>query len=55
MFAEYLSIPAFNVMPLPDVVSDNVGAPLDPFGNAVHTAQQFDLMGNDVLVTGAGR
>lgn len=53
-FAEYLAIPAFNVVPLPDAVSDDVGAMLDPFGNAVHTAQQFDLMGEDVLVTGAG-
>lgn len=53
-FAEYLSIPAFNVVPLPDEVSDEVGALLDPFGNAVHTAQQFNLMGEDVLVTGAG-
>jgi threonine 3-dehydrogenase len=53
-FAEYLAIPAFNVVPLPDDVSDGVAALLDPFGNAVHTAQQFDLMGEDVLVTGAG-
>ncbi|HWU96600.1 MAG TPA: L-threonine 3-dehydrogenase [Sphingomonas sp.] len=53
-FAEYLAIPAFNVVPLPDYVSDDVGSLLDPFGNAVHTAQQFDLMGEDVLVTGAG-
>ena len=53
-FADYLVIPAFNVVPLPDDVSDEVGALLDPFGNAVHTAQQFDLMGEDVLVTGAG-
>ena len=53
-FAEYLSIPAFNVVPLADEVSDDVGALLDPFGNAVHTAQQFDLLGEDVLVTGAG-
>lgn len=53
-FAEYLVIPAFNVMPLPDEVSLDVAALLDPFGNAVHTAQQFDLMGRDVLVTGAG-
>lgn len=53
-FAEYLSIPAFNVVPLPDEVSSDVGAMLDPFGNAVHTAQQFDLLGEDVLVTGAG-
>lgn len=53
-FAEYLAIPGFNVVPLPDEVSDDVGALLDPFGNAVHTAQQFDLLGEDVLVTGAG-
>jgi len=53
-FAEFLCIPAFNVVPLPDVCSDDVGAMLDPFGNAVHTAQQFDLLGEDVLVTGAG-
>jgi threonine 3-dehydrogenase len=53
-FAEYLAVPAFNVVPLPDNVSDEVGAMLDPFGNAVHTAQQFDLLGEDVLVTGAG-
>jgi threonine 3-dehydrogenase len=53
-FAEYLCLPAFNVVPLPQNVSLDVGALLDPFGNAVHTAQQFDLMGEDVLVTGAG-
>lgn len=53
-FAEYLSIPAFNVVPIADEVSEDVGALLDPFGNAVHTAQQFDLLGEDVLVTGAG-
>ena len=53
-FAEYLCIPAFNVVALPDEVSDDIAALLDPFGNAVHTAQQFDLLGEDVLVTGAG-
>jgi threonine 3-dehydrogenase len=53
-FAEYLCIPAFNVVPLPESVSFDIGALLDPFGNAMHTAQQFDLMGEDVLVTGAG-
>jgi threonine 3-dehydrogenase len=53
-FAEYLVMPAFNVVPLPQDVSLDVGALLDPFGNAVHTAQQFDLMGEDVLITGAG-
>ena len=53
-FADYIALPAFNVIPLPQDVSLDVGAMLDPFGNAVHTAQQFDLMGEDVLVTGAG-
>lgn len=53
-FAEYLSVPAFNVYKLPDSVSDELGAILDPFGNAVHTALTFDMVGEDVLITGAG-
>jgi threonine 3-dehydrogenase len=53
-FAEFLCIPAFNVVPLPQDVSLDVGALLDPFGNAVHTAEQFELLGEDVLITGAG-
>ncbi len=53
-FAEYLRLPAFNVVPLPDDVPDDIGAILDPLGNAVHTALSFDLLGEDVLVTGAG-
>ncbi|MEO1196583.1 MAG: L-threonine 3-dehydrogenase [Pseudomonadota bacterium] len=53
-FAEYLSLPAFNVVPLPDAISDDIGAILDPLGNAVHTALSFDLIGEDVLITGAG-
>ena len=53
-FAEYLSLPAFNTIALPDFVSDEVGAILDPFGNAVHAALSFDLAGEDVLITGAG-
>ncbi len=53
-FAEYLRLPAFNVVPLPDVIDDEIGAILDPLGNAVHTALSFDLVGEDVLVTGAG-
>ena len=53
-FAEYLAIPAFNVFKLPDYVSDNIASMLDPFGNAVHTALSFDLVGEDVLITGAG-
>ncbi|MEP0522184.1 MAG: L-threonine 3-dehydrogenase [Hyphomicrobiales bacterium] len=53
-FAEFLRLPAFNVVPLPDSISDDIGAILDPLGNAVHTALSFDLIGEDVLVTGAG-
>jgi threonine 3-dehydrogenase len=53
-FAQYLRLPAFNVVPLPDSIPDEIGAILDPLGNAVHTALSFDLVGEDVLVTGAG-
>lgn len=53
-FAEYLVIPAFNAVPLPDDVSMEQAAFLDPLGNAVHTATAFDLVGEDVLITGAG-
>ncbi len=53
-FAQYLRLPAFNVVPLPDEVSDDIGAILDPLGNAVHTALSYDLIGEDVLITGAG-
>ena len=53
-FAEYVAVPAFNVYPLPDHIDDDTGAVLDPLGNAVHTALTFDLVGEDVLITGAG-
>jgi len=53
-FAEYLRLPAFNVVLLPDSIDDEIGAILDPLGNAVHTALSFDLLGEDVLITGAG-
>ncbi|MFC3050685.1 L-threonine 3-dehydrogenase [Kordiimonas pumila] len=53
-FAEYLVLPAFNVVALPDSVPDEIGAILDPLGNAVHTALSYDLVGEDVLITGAG-
>ncbi len=53
-FAEYLKLPAFNAVPLPDAIDDDIGAILDPLGNAVHTALSFDLVGEDVLVAGAG-
>jgi threonine 3-dehydrogenase len=53
-FAEYLSVPAFNVFKLPATISDDMAAILDPLGNATHTALSFDLVGEDVLITGAG-
>ena len=53
-FAEYLVIPAFNAFKIPDSISDELASIFDPFGNAVHTALSFDLVGEDVLITGAG-
>jgi threonine 3-dehydrogenase len=53
-FAEYLAIPEDNVVAIPDDIPDEVAAIFDPLGNAVHTALSFDLVGEDVLVTGAG-
>ncbi|MEE8455753.1 MAG: L-threonine 3-dehydrogenase [Limibaculum sp.] len=53
-FADYLVIPEANVRPVPDELPDEIGAILDPLGNAVHTALAFDLVGEDVLITGAG-
>jgi len=53
-FADYFVLPAFNAFKLPDSISDDVGAILDPLGNAVHTALTYDLVGEDVLITGAG-
>ena len=53
-FAEYVALPQHNVVPIPDDIPDEVAAIFDPLGNAVHTALSFDLVGEDVLVTGAG-
>jgi threonine 3-dehydrogenase len=53
-FAEYVSIPAFNAVKLPKEIPDQIAAILDPLGNAVHTTLSFDLVGEDVLITGAG-
>ena len=53
-FAEYLVIPAFNAFKIPGNISDDLASIFDPFGNAVHTALSFDLVGEDVLITGAG-
>jgi threonine 3-dehydrogenase len=53
-FADYIAIPATNVFPLPDDISDEIGCILDPLGNATHTALAYDLVGEDVLITGSG-
>lgn len=53
-FAEYLAIPAVNTFKLPAGIADDTASILDPLGNATHTALSFDLVGEDVLITGAG-
>ena len=53
-FAEYVVIPAQNVFVVPPHITDDVAAVLDPLGNATHTALRFDVVGEDVLITGAG-
>ncbi|HEX40905.1 MAG TPA: L-threonine 3-dehydrogenase [Phycisphaerales bacterium] len=53
-FAEYLSIPVSNVWHCDPSISPDILSCFDPFGNAVHTALSFDLVGEDVLITGAG-
>lgn len=53
-FADYIAVPAFNIFKLPDAISDEMASILDPLGNATHTALSFDLVGEDVLITGAG-
>jgi threonine 3-dehydrogenase len=53
-FAEYMALPAVNVFKLPAAVDDEIASILDPFGNATHTALSFSVVGEDVLITGAG-
>ena len=53
-FAEYLSLPAVNAFKIPDNISDDLASIFDPFGNATHTALSFNMVGEDVLITGAG-
>ena len=53
-FGEYLSLPASNGFKIPEEIPDEVATILDPFGNATHTALSYDLVGEDVLITGAG-
>lgn len=53
-FADYVVVPSNNVMKISSKIPDEVVAIMDPFGNATHTALSFPLIGEDVLVTGAG-
>jgi threonine 3-dehydrogenase len=53
-FAEYVAVPAANIWRHNDSISDEVASFFDPFGNAVHTALAFPVVGEDVLITGAG-
>ncbi|MBT3179338.1 MAG: L-threonine 3-dehydrogenase [Candidatus Marinimicrobia bacterium] len=53
-FAEYLVMPEFNVWPVHKEIPSEIAAFFDPFGNAAHTALSFEMVGEDVLITGAG-
>jgi threonine 3-dehydrogenase len=53
-FAEYISVPVTNVWQHKDAIDRDIASIFDPFGNAVHTALSFDVLGEDVLITGAG-
>ncbi len=53
-FADYVVLPAENVFVVPDHIDDDTAAVLDPLGNATHTALRYDVVGEDVLITGAG-
>jgi len=53
-FAEYMVLPASNLFKLPEAITDEIASILDPLGNATHAALSFDLVGEDVLITGAG-
>jgi len=53
-FAEYLALPAFNAWHVHDEIPSDIAAFFDPYGNATHATLSFDLVGEDVLITGAG-
>ena len=53
-FAEYIVMPESNIWPIPDNTSSEIAAFLDPFGNAVHSTSCFGMVGEDLLITGAG-
>ncbi len=53
-FAEYVKVPATNVMKINSKIPDEIVSIMDPFGNATHTTLSFPIIGEDVLVTGSG-
>ena len=53
-FAEYIVMPSSNLWPIPDSIPSELAAFFDPYGNAAHCALEFDVVGEDVLITGAG-
>ena len=53
-FAEYVVLPESNIWLIPDNTSSEIASFLDPFGNAVHSASCFGVVGEDILITGAG-
>ncbi len=53
-FAEYVKVPAYNVMKVHENISDEIASIMDPFGNATHTTLSFPIIGEDVVVTGSG-
>ena len=53
-FAEYIVIPESNIWPIHKDISSEIAAFFDPFGNATHTALNYEMVGEDVLITGAG-
>jgi threonine 3-dehydrogenase len=53
-FAEYVSVPSSNAWHVHESISDDLAAIFDPYGNATHTALSFDMVGEDVIITGAG-
>ena len=53
-FAEYITVPASNLWLIPDKIPSEIAACFDPLGNATHCALSFTVVGEDVLITGAG-
>ena len=53
-FAEYICVPETNVIKIPNNINDDVAAIFDPLGNAFHTALSYQIIGEDILITGAG-